>query len=342
MRQGARLFVKPDSSHQKADSLEEGLSFPLRRPLLPSKAQDIDPLPKPSWLKIRPPAGENYQRIKGLLRENNLHTVCEEAHCPNLSECWASGTATIMLGGEICTRACRFCAVKTARRPPPLDPLEPVKVARSIAQLNLRYVVLTSVDRDDLADGGASHFAATVQEIKKLNASIVVETLVPDFRGDVQAVALLVDSDLDVYAHNVETTKGLQYRVRDPRAGYEQSLGTLIEAKRYACQRGKVLHTKSSLMLGFGETQSELLETFEDLRKAEVDVLTLGQYLRPSLQHLPIEKYWSPEEFEALATEARKMGFLYVAAGPMVRSSYRAAELFIRGRVQEQKKAETG
>ncbi len=305
------------------------------RPLSPSEASKIAPLRKPEWLKIRPPAGENYTRIKQMLRERNLHTVCEEAHCPNVSECWAGGTATFMLGSEVCTRACRFCAIQTARRPPPLDPDEPFKVAASVAELGLKYVVLTSVDRDDLRDGGAEHFAKTIRELKRLDPRILVEALVPDFRGDFRAVETIVDSGLDVYAHNIETVYRLQYRVRDPRAGYQQSLETLRHAKEYARASGRRLHTKSSIMLGLGETAAELTQAFSDLRLHGIDVLTLGQYLRPSLKHLPVEKYYSPGEFQALETEAKEAGFLYVASGPMVRSSYKAAELFLEGLIRE-------
>lgn len=309
----------------------------MARPLSPSEAKKITPLKKPEWLKIRPPAGENYLQIKKLLRDRNLHTVCEEARCPNVAECWASGTATFMLGTEVCTRACRFCAVKTARRPPPLDPEEPFKVAEAVAQLKLKYVVLTSVDRDDLPDGGAEHFAKTIRELKRLDPQLLVEALVPDFRGDLTAVQTIVESGLDVYAHNVETVKRLQYRVRDPRAGYQQSLATLLHAREYAQKRNQQLHTKSALMLGLGEEQTEVLEAFDDLRKHQVDVLTLGQYLRPSLSHLPVERYVSPEEFLDLENQAKAAGFLYVAAGPMVRSSYKAAELFIEGLIRSKK-----
>ncbi len=301
------------------------------RPLSPSEAKKITPLKKPEWLKIRPPSGDKYTEIKQLLRERNLHTVCEEAHCPNVAECWASGTATFMLGSEVCTRACRFCAIQTARRPPPLDPDEPFKVAEAVSKLKLKYVVLTSVDRDDLPDGGANHFAQTVKELKRLDPNLLVEALVSDFRGDEKAVEMIVDSGLDVYAHNVETVYRLQYRVRDPRAGYEQSLNTLLHAKNYAREKGQKLYTKSSIMLGLGETGGELKTAFEDLRKFEIDILTLGQYLRPSMTHLPVDRYYSPEEFQHLEQIARDCGFLYVAAGPMVRSSYKASELFIEG-----------
>lgn len=311
----------------------------VARPLSPSKAAQILASRKPEWLKIRPPGGDAYIQVKSLLRDKGLHTVCEEAHCPNVAECWASGTATFMLGGDTCTRACRFCAVKTARLPPPLDPDEPRQIAESIATLGLRYVVLTSVDRDDLVDGGAAHFAATIREIKKLDSKIVVEALVPDFRGNLDAVQTLVDSRLDVYAHNIETIFRLQYRVRDPRAGYRQSLATLRAAKTYAGSIGHELFTKSALMLGLGEQDSELDEAFDDLRRDDVDVLTLGQYLRPSMQHLPVERYVSPEEFDALGEKARSKGFLYVASGPMVRSSYRAGEFFIKGVIEKRRGA---
>ena len=320
----------------------------IARPLLPSKAAQIAPLRKPEWLRIRPPGGENYTEIKGLLKERKLHTVCQEAHCPNVAECWSSGTATIMLGSDTCTRACRFCAVKTARIPPPLDPEEPFKVAESIAMMKLHYVVLTSVDRDDLEDQSAGHFAATIKEIKRLDSSIIVEALVPDFRGEVECIQQIVDSGVDVYAHNVETVKRLQYRVRDPRAGYLQSLGTLRAAKDYSQKRSKLhaetnqLFTKSSLMLGLGETDAELVEAFDDLRSYDVDVLTMGQYLRPSMQHLPVERYVPPAEFTELGRVAESKGFLYVASGPMVRSSYRAGEFFIRGVIEKRRAVTLG
>jgi len=309
------------------------------RPMAPSEARKITPLKKPEWLKIRPPAGENYTQIKQLLRERGLHTVCEEAHCPNVAECWSTGTATFMLGTEVCTRACRFCAIQTSRRPPPLDPEEPYKIAEAVSKLKLRYVVLTSVDRDDLPDGGAEHFAKTIRELKRLDSKLVVEALVPDFRGDLKAVETIVDSGLDVYAHNIETVYRLQYRVRDPRAGYAQSLGTLLHAKKYAETQmdRSPLYTKSAVMLGLGEESEELLQAFQDLRANQVDVLTIGQYLRPSLSHLPVERYYSPEEFNLLGDQAKSAGFLYVASGPMVRSSYKAAEFFIEGLIHQNK-----
>lgn len=327
------------SSHEDAGARSSS------RPLSPSKAREILQSKKPEWLRIRPPAGEAYQEIKKLLRDRNLHTVCEEARCPNVAECWSSGTATFMLGSDTCTRACRFCAVKTARNPPPLDPEEPYKIAESVAALGLHYVVLTSVDRDDLADGGASHFAATIKEIKRLNSKIIVEALVPDFLGNPRDVETIVESGLDVYAHNIETVSRLQYRVRDPRAGYEQSLKTLLHAKEYAktywakqaSENGikHKMYTKSAVMLGLGELDSEVIEACHDLRSHDVDVLTVGQYLRPSLDHLPVERFVTPEEFKAIEEQAMKTGFLYVAAGPLVRSSYRAGEFFLKGVIEQ-------
>lgn len=319
----------------------------LARPLSPSKAAQILASRKPEWLKIRPPGGDSYLKIKEMLRERKLYTVCEEAHCPNLTECWASGTATFMLGGDICTRACRFCAIKTARVPPPLDPEEPFHVAASIATLGLHYVVLTSVDRDDLEDGGAHHIAQTIREIKRLNPKIIIEALVPDFRGDPAAIEMIVDSGLDVYAHNIETVRRLQYRVRDPRAGYEQSLATLRWAKKHAEKTATEAHsssparsrlfTKSSIMVGLGESFDEIDQAYDDLRAYGVDVVTLGQYLRPSMQHLPVEKYYSPEDFIDLQKRAEAKQFLYVASGPMVRSSYRAGEFFIQGVIEKER-----
>lgn len=327
------------SSHDHGSPTPSGRDEDLARPLSPSRAAAIPALRKPEWLKIRPPGGDAYLGIKKLLRENNLHTVCEEAHCPNVAECWATGTATFMLGSDTCTRACRFCAVKTSRTPPPLDPDEPEKIARSVSAMGLHYVVLTSVDRDDLPDGGAGHFAATIRAIKRHDPKIIVEALVPDFRGNAADVETIVESGLDVYAHNIETVRRLQYRVRDPRAGYLQSLATLRHAKNHALATGRTMFTKSAIMLGLGETDAEVDQAFADLREYDVDVLTLGQYLRPSLQHLPVERYVSPEEFKTLGAQAEARGFMYVASGPMVRSSYRAAEFFMQGVVERQRAA---
>ena len=280
---------------------------------------------KPEWLKVRPPAGESVVRLRSLLRGLQLHTVCEEAHCPNVGECWGGGTATIMLLGDTCTRGCRFCAVTSGNPHGALDPLEPIKVAQAVAELDLSYVVLTSVDRDDLPDGGAAHFAQTVRSIKAVNPEILVETLVPDFRGDPEAVRTVLGGGQEVFDHNVETVRRLQATVRDPRANYDQSLFVLRHAKSVRPD----VYTKSSIMLGLGEMEDEVLETLRDLREARVDIVTLGQYLRPSAWHLAVNEYVPPEAFDAYRRQAEAMGFLYVAAGPLVRSSYRAGEFFL-------------
>jgi len=280
---------------------------------------------KPEWLRVRPPAGENYAHLKSLLRSLDLHTVCEEAHCPNVGECWGGGTATIMLLGDVCTRGCRFCAVRSGNPHGLVDPDEPRKVAVAIADLGLTYVVLTSVDRDDLPDGGAAHFASTIREIKQRNPEILVEALIPDFQGDMEAVRCVVDAGPDVLDHNLETVRRLQTAARDRRAGYDQSLAVLRAAK--AMRPG--IYTKSSIMLGLGETEGEVLEALRDLRAVDVNILTLGQYLRPSAWHLPVQEFVSPDRFDAYREIAERMGFLYVASGPLVRSSYRAGEFFL-------------
>lgn len=285
----------------------------------------------PEWIKVRPPSGENYVHIKQTLRGMNLHTVCEEAHCPNVAECWGGGTATFMLMGEVCTRGCRFCAV-TSGRPGALDPLEPIKISRAIAELKLKYAVITSVDRDDLADGGAEHFAATIRTAKTLHPDGLVEVLIPDFQGDEQAIRKIVDAKPDVIAHNIETVRRLTPHVRDRRATYDQTLGV----HRFIKQENPRQYTKSSIMVGLGETDEELDETFRDLRGVGVDVLTLGQYLRPSGWHLPVQDYMAPQRFAELQRRAETYGFLYVAAGPLVRSSYRAGEFFMEGILRKQ------
>ena len=294
------------------------------------------------------PGGERYTEIKAKLRELKLNTVCEEAKCPNLGECWGGGdghtaTATIMLMGDTCTRGCRFCAVKTSKAPPPLDPQEPANVAKAVAEWGLDYVVLTSVDRDDLADQGSSHFAATVAGLKARAPALLVEALVPDFRGDAACVAAVALSGLDVFAHNVETVPRLQSTVRDRRANWEQSVGVLRLAKRLAREAGRPgLLTKTSLMLGVGETPAEILEALQLLREAEVDVVTLGQYMRPTKGHMAVAEYVTPEAFAGWQKAAEGMGFRYAAAGPMVRSSYRAGELFLKGALEEDRKKAAG
>ena len=293
---------------------------------------------KPDWLRVRPPAGETYVQLKSLFRSLDLHTVCEEAHCPNVWECWGGGTATIMLMGDTCTRGCRFCAVKSGNPQGALDIDEPRKVAKALTELDLSYVVLTSVDRDDLPDGGAGHFARTVREIKARRPDLLVEALIPDFQGDLDAVRTVVDAGVDVLDHNVETVERLQGRVRDPRASYRQSLDVLRAAK--GMRTG--LFTKSSIMLGLGETRDEVLETMRDLRAADVDIVTLGQYLRPSAWHLPVEAFVPPEAFDGFREAGEAMGFAYVAAGPLVRSSYRAGEFFLENVIRSQRQARGG
>ncbi len=293
---------------------------------------------KPEWLRVRPPSGENYVHLKGLFRSLDLHTVCEEAHCPNVWECWGGGTATIMLMGDTCTRGCHFCAVKSGNPHGILDLDEPRKVAIALSDMDLTYVVLTSVDRDDLADGGASHFAKTVREIKDRRPDLLVEALIPDFQGDLEAVRSVVDAGVDVLDHNIETVERLQAVVRDRRANYGQSLRVLRGAK--GMRDG--LFTKSSIMLGLGETRDEVLETMRDLREADVDIVTLGQYLRPSDWHLPVREFVPPETFDQLREAGEGMGFAYVAAGPLVRSSYRAGEFFLEKVIRDREQDRRG
>ncbi len=290
--------------------------------------------PKPAWLKIRPPGGPNYVRLKAQLRERGLHTVCEEARCPNVEECWGGGTATLMLMGDTCTRGCNFCAVKTARRPPPLDAGEPDKAAESVELMRLDYVVLTSVDRDDLPDGGAAHFAAAVRAVRRRSPSTHVEVLIPDFQGDERALAVIVGARPDVVAQNLETVERLTHPVRDPRAGYRRTLDVLAAVKRLDQSR----LTKSSIMLGLGERDDELRAAMADLRAAGTDFLTLGQYLRPSPRHLPVHSWVTPERFDAWRDEALALGFRSVASGPLVRSSYRAGEFAIRAILQQRRR----
>ncbi len=291
--------------------------------------QPARPAPKPEWLKVKAPGGEKYAQIKQLLRGLNLHTVCEEASCPNVAECWGGGTATVMLMGDVCTRGCHFCHVKTGNPKGVLDIMEPIKVASAVAELGLTYLVLTSVNRDDLPDGGADHFARTVEAIKKNAPGTLVEVLVPDFCGDAAAIARIASSGADVIAHNVETVERHQKKVRDGRAAYSQSLEVLRRVKELG-----VKYTKSSLMLGLGETQEEISTTMDDLRKVGVDILTIGQYLRPTNWHLPVEEYVHPSLFQKYETMGLEKGFLFVPSGPLVRSSYKAGEKFLEARLR--------
>lgn len=275
---------------------------------------------KPSWLKVKAELNSNYQKVKEQVHDKNLYTVCEEAHCPNIGECWSAGTATFMLMGSVCTRACKFCSVDTGNPNGWLDKDEPLNIAKAVLSMNLKYVVLTSVNRDDLLDGGAKHFADTVQLIKELNPKTAVEALTPDFKGLFSSIDTLVNCGLEVFAQNIETVKRLTHEVRDIRAGYDQTLNVLSESKRI---NPKVL-TKTSIILGLGETNTEIEQTMDDLIENKVDILTIGQYLRPTINHFPVKKWVTPNEFEKYREIGLKKGFLEVVSGPMVRSSYRA------------------
>ena len=284
---------------------------------------------KPPWLRAPLPAGARFEAVRSVVREQRLATVCEEAKCPNIGECWNAGTATLMLMGAVCTRACRFCAVDTGNPRGWLDAEEPANAARTVELMSLRYVVLTSVNRDDLPDGGAAHYAACVRAIKQRMPATAVEALTPDFQGVQADVATVVDSGVEVFAQNVETVRRLTHPVRDPRAGYEQTLAVLA----YAKSRRPTMLTKTSLMLGLGETPAEIEVCLADLRAARVDLLTLGQYLRPTVNHLPVERYVAPAEFQALRARALELGFVECVAGPLVRSSYRAERALERNNV---------
>ncbi|MEX1668272.1 lipoyl synthase [Zhongshania guokunii] len=286
-------------------------------------------LAKPDWLRIKVQSSEAYKKVASIVSDHKLATVCEEAKCPNLSECWSAGTATIMLMGDVCTRACRFCSVNTGNPKGVLDADEPERTARSVELMKLKYLVLTSVNRDDLADGGAGHYAACVKRVKEVNPDTAVEALTPDFEGVLSDVEAVIDSGIEVFAQNIETVKRLTHPVRDPRAGYQQTIDVLAHAKLY---KPEVL-TKTSLMLGLGETDQEILETMDDLRAANVDILTLGQYLQPTVNHLPIERYVTPEEFENYRQLGLSKGFLEVVSGVFVRSSYRAEQVLQKNNV---------
>jgi len=288
---------------------------------------------KPEWLKIKLVKNDNLSGIKETLTKHNLHTVCESAHCPNISECWSGGTATFMLMGDVCTRGCKFCAVKTGNPMKQLDRDEPKKLAQAIAEIKLfDYVVLTSVNRDDLEDGGAAHFAECIREVKKSYPKIIVEVLIPDFKGDTNSLKKIVDAKPEVIAHNIETIERLQRHARDIRANYKQSLSVLENVKKLNPE----IYAKSAIMAGIGETDEEIIQSMKDLRAVGCQLLTVGQYLRPSSWHIPINNFITPEKFRFYREKAKELGFLYCASGPFVRSSYKAGELFvnnvIRGR----------
>ena len=282
----------------------------------------VEPLPerKPGWLKVRAPGGPNYLRLKHLMRDLDLHTVCEEAHCPNVGECWEHGTATFMILGDVCTRNCAYCAVAHGR-PPKFDAAEPERVARAVAEMNLQHAVITSVDRDDLPDFGAWAFAETIRQIRQLVPTCSVEVLVPDFQGNEDAIRAVLDTSPDIYNHNTETVPRLYKRCR-PGGRYERVMNIFTVAKRIAPH----VPTKSGIILGMGETNEEVLAVLRDLRAADVDIITLGQYLRPSSSHIKLDRYVTPEEFRMFREEGMAMGFRHVESGPLVRSSYHAWE----------------
>ena len=281
-------------------------------------------LRKPDWLRVSLPIGDEYERVKAKVNELALHTVCKEAACPNLAECWGAGTATIMILGDVCTRGCRFCNVKTGNPRGTVDWLEPLRVADAVRDLGWKYLVLTAVDRDDLLDGGALIFANTVRAIRERSAEARVEILSGDYRGDLRAVDIVVDAKPDVFAHNLETVRRLTPSVRDKRAGYDQSLKVLAHVKRRAPDR----YTKTSLMLGLGETRAEIETAMDDARAAGVDIFTMGQYLQPSKKHLPVAEFINPEEFDRLGELAARRGFHQVVSSPLSRSSYHAEQAF--------------
>jgi lipoic acid synthetase len=280
----------------------------------------------PAWLKIRPPTTQQYAWIRTAVASQSLHTVCQEAHCPNMAECWSAGTATFMVLGDTCTRGCRFCAVRTAAKGTAVDPFEPHKLAATVRAMNLNYVVITSVDRDELPDQGATHFAQCVRAIKKENPKTIVEVLTPDFRGEADLVRIVAESGCEVFGHNLETVERLQGTVRDRRAGYAQSLAVLRAAK----EANPEVYTKSALMMGLGEKEDEVLAAFDHLLENGVSLLSLGQYLRPSGQHVAVAEYVPPAVFDRYREAALGKGFLFCTAGPLVRSSYRAGEFFMQ------------
>jgi lipoic acid synthetase len=283
-------------------------------------------LAKPSWMKIHPPSSHKYADIQKLLKEKKLNTVCVEARCPNINECWSSGTATFMILGDTCTRACRFCMVKSGNPNKKIDPEEPQNLVKAVEIMKLSYAVITCVTRDDLEDGGAQHFANCVKALKKAHPKLRIELLISDLNGNTAALQAILNTGPDVLGHNLETVEKMQKEVRDPRANYKKSLKILRESKKIAPE----IYTKTSLMLGLGETEKEIVETMKDARENGVDIITFGQYLRPSPYHLPIKEYIPPAKFKKYKEIAKKMGFLYCASGPFVRSSYRAGENFIK------------
>eukprot|EP00331_Platyophrya_macrostoma_P000564 CAMPEP_0176406252 /NCGR_PEP_ID=MMETSP0127-20121128/772_1 /TAXON_ID=938130 /ORGANISM="Platyophrya macrostoma, Strain WH" /LENGTH=390 /DNA_ID=CAMNT_0017785365 /DNA_START=38 /DNA_END=1210 /DNA_ORIENTATION=+ len=324
------------------DGFVESVETPISAASVGPIQRGSEPLPK--WLKLKIPKGisrqPKYNRILSSMKEKKLSTVCQEAKCPNIGECWGGGdgdheaaTATIMLMGAHCTRGCRFCSVLTSRTPPPLDPLEPEKTADAIADMGVDYIVMTMVDRDDLADGGAEHVKRCIEKVKEKNPTMLLEALVGDFKGNTSLVEVVASSPLNVYAHNIECVERITPNVRDRRATYRQSLGVLEHAAKFS--QGRML-TKSSIMLGLGEEVAEVRQTLRDLRSAGVSAVTLGQYLQPSRTRLKVSRYAHPDEFAMWEREALDMGFVYCASGPMVRSSYRAGEYYLTNYIKKQ------
>ncbi|MDO8340077.1 MAG: lipoyl synthase [Candidatus Burarchaeum sp.] len=289
---------------------------------------------KPDWLKIRPPVGGKFEAIGKRVQELGLHTVCQGAHCPNMSECWSAGTATFLVMGDTCTRGCRFCAVKKGAKGQELDGDEPRRLAQAAREFGLKYVVITSVDRDDLPDGGAGHFAECVRAVKKSGPKVLVEVLIPDFGGSEAALRTVVDAEPDVVAHNIETTRELQKVVRDARADYEQSLEVLEKVKKMDAE----IYTKSSLMLGVGEREEDVEAAMDDLRAVDCDILVMGQYLRPTEMQMPVKEFVTLEKFERLKKLAEAKGFLAAESSPFARTSYRAGEVFIKAAIENKGK----
>lgn len=304
----------------------------LKENIKTPKTEGISNLGKPEWLKIRPPTNQ-FHELKKRIRDIGLITVCQESHCPNMAECWSGGTATFMVLGDTCTRACKFCAVKARGQPLPPDTQEPEKLVQAVGEMKLDYVVITAVDRDDLPDGGAAHFARCITLLKQAYPNLLIEVLIGDFQGNKAQLKIVVDAQPTVIAHNIETTERLTPRVRDRRATYRQTLHVLENVKRM----NPSIKTKSSVMTGLGETNEELQQVMNDLRAIDCDIITFGQYLQPSSWHLPVERYMPPSEFAQLEKDARAKGFLYCAAGPFVRSSYRASELFMKGLIERER-----
>ena len=273
---------------------------------------------KPGWLTVRPPTGTTFQVLRRALHDQGLNTVCQSANCPNVGDCWSRGTATIMIMGSVCTRNCRFCAVEKGKVGEALDPSEPERIAIAIEKVGLKHVVLTSVDRDDLIDGGAGHFADCITALKQLRENIIIEALIPDFSGNTRCLEKIIDANPDIIGHNIETTREFQALARDRRAGYNLSLEVLGKIKNICPS----IRTKSSIMLGLGETEEMVINTLHDLRNVGVDMITLGQYLRPTIHHLEVKEFLPPEKFADYKTKAMDLGFLSVVSGPLVRSSY--------------------